>query len=102
MKKLYSFNWDCGRMGNIDGLFIAEPEEVKAAVGKELYLGEVLGKHSEIFGTIEEGEIKEVDVAEGVVSALLASIGESVCGFNPIAYIKERAEEDAYYASYEN
>lgn len=27
MKKLYSFYWDCGRMGNLEGLFIAEESE---------------------------------------------------------------------------
>ena len=51
MNKLYKFHWDCGRMGNLDGVFIAEPKEIEALIGKEIHFGEVLGKHSDIQGT---------------------------------------------------
>lgn len=40
MLKLYSFYWDCGRMGNLDGLFVAEESTVESAIGKEVYFGE--------------------------------------------------------------
>jgi hypothetical protein len=32
------------------------------AFGKEVYFGEILGKHSEVSGTLEEGEIKKLDL----------------------------------------
>lgn len=29
MKNLYQFYWDCGRMGSVEGLFVAEDENEK-------------------------------------------------------------------------
>ena len=60
MKKLYSFYWDCGRMGNLQGLFIAEESEVQKILSKEVYFGEVLGKYSEIYGTVDFEDIEVV------------------------------------------
>ncbi|WP_394910517.1 DUF4406 domain-containing protein [uncultured Robinsoniella sp.] len=54
---LWKFYWDCGRQGSVEGIFKATKEEVDAAIGKEVYFGEILGKHSEIYGIIEDGEI---------------------------------------------
>ena len=44
MKKLYSFELDWGRMGSLEGLFIAEEKDVKDIIGKNVQFGEVLGK----------------------------------------------------------
>lgn len=33
MLKLYRFHWDCGRMGNLEGLFVAEQSEVENLLG---------------------------------------------------------------------
>ena len=57
-KCLWNFYWDCGRQGCIDSIFKATKEEVEAAYGKTIYFGEILGKHSEIFGELEECDIK--------------------------------------------
>ncbi len=58
--KLYSFEWDCGRMGFVEGLFVATEEEIKDAIDKEVYFGEILGKHSEVYGTLEQGDLKAI------------------------------------------
>ena len=55
MKKLYKFYWDCGRQGDIESIFIATEKDIKANIGEEVYFGEILGKHSEIYGILEEG-----------------------------------------------
>jgi len=89
MKKLFSFDWDCGSMGSIDGLFIATQEEVDALVGKEIYFGEVLGKYSEIYGTIEPDEIKVRITDQNVIVALLIVFGNTLCGYNPLDYLEE-------------
>lgn len=83
---LWQFYWDWGRHGSIEGIFKATPEEVESIVGKEAYFGEVLGKHSEVYGTIEERdfEILERDPLKVVMS--------SECGFNPFDYIREEEE----------
>lgn len=49
-KAVYKFHLDYGRMGELYGIFIANKNEVDELVasGKEIYYGEVLGKHSEV------------------------------------------------------
>ena len=49
--------FNCGRNGHLESLFIATPEQVEFMIGKELYFGEVLGKHSEIYGKLYRSEI---------------------------------------------
>ena len=80
---LWSFYWDCGRQGEVEGLFKATKEEVKNAIGKDVYFGEILGKHSEVYGTIEEGEIELV--SDNPIEVMNAT--ES--GYNPLEYLSE-------------
>jgi hypothetical protein len=87
MKKLFKFEWDCGRMGIVDGLFIATEKEVDNLIGKEIYLGDALGKHSDISGTIEANEIKILGVSQDVVLELEKQ-GNTLCGYNPLEYIE--------------
>ena len=56
MKVLAQFFWNCGSNGDIEGLFIAEKHKIEAAYGKHVYFGGVLGKHSEIYGDLDEGD----------------------------------------------
>lgn len=95
MKNLYSFYWDCGRSGRLDGLFISTPEEVESIIGTEVYFGEVLGKHSEVYGTIEANEIKLVSDDQEKVEWLESLLGGSVSGYNPFDYLPEVDEEDS-------
>lgn len=94
MNNLYSFYVDCGRQGSLDGLFIATQEQVDKAIGSEMYFGEVLGKHSDIQGTLEAHEIKLVSSDQDKVEWLLELLGENVSGFNPLDYIQESDEDD--------
>lgn len=89
---LWRFYWDCGRQGEVEGIFKATKEEVDAAIGKEVYFGEILGKHSEVYGEIEEGEITlESDDPLTVMNAI-----ES--GYNPLNYLRYECPvcEDTY------
>lgn len=98
MKVLAQFFWDCGRSGDIDGLFIAEKSEIEAAYGKHVYLGEVLGKYSEVYGYLVEGDITIVSEDPVVVEVLLNLFEDgTISGFNPLEYIEsdEDYEEDA-------
>jgi hypothetical protein len=88
MKGLYQFSWDCGRMGTLEGLFIADASAVKKLYDKNVYFGEVLGKHSEIEGTIEVGDI----VLKSDDAALIEQLEEmfprpTLCGHNPLDYV---------------
>lgn len=84
---VYRMRFDAGRMGSVKGLFTATAEEIAAAIGKEVYFGEVLGKHSEIYGTLDEGEVTLVTDDE----AFVAKFDEYQCasGYNPLEYLRE-------------
>ena len=89
---LYDFYWDCGRQGDIEGRFLATEEEVKKIVGKEVYFGEVLGKHSEIYGVMEEGEIKLVTNNQEFLKEAKRLRIDLSSGYNPLAYYDEVGE----------
>jgi hypothetical protein len=89
MNQLYSFHWYCGRNSHVYGLFIATPEQVASIIGKEIYFGEILGKHSEIFGTIEANEIENLNAPEEVIDWLFLNIGNTVSGYNPFDYYEK-------------
>lgn len=96
MLKLYSFYWDCGRMGNLDGLFVAEESEVAKILGKEVYFGEVLGKHSEIYGTVDEEDITVVSDDQEKIEWLIDVIGgANISGYNPLEYYDPEDDEDS-------
>ena len=84
-EKLYLFRWDCGRMGFLDGLFIAYEAEVERLIGKEIYFGEVLGKHSEIYGVLEKEHITAISEDQATI-ATLKKHGRhgTICGHNPL------------------
>jgi hypothetical protein len=87
MKKLWHFHWDCGRMGDLTSVFLATQEEVDAVVGEYIYFGEVLGKHSEIHGDIEENDIQLLTDDQAVCLKLAEVIdGNTLSGNNPLDY----------------
>lgn len=94
MKKLYSFNWDCGRMGWLAGLFVAEESDVEGAIGKEVYFGEVLGKHSEIYGTLEEKDLAVVSEDQEKIEWLVSLLGNTAYGHNPLEYLTDEAVDE--------
>ena len=55
--------------------------------GKEVYFGEVLGKHSEISGPIEASDVEMLSDSSDHV-ALFEELKAEV-GFNPFDYIEE-------------
>lgn len=90
MKKLYEFYWDCGRMGNLQGLFVAEESEIKNIIGKEIYFGEVLGKHSDIYGILEKNNLVVKSVDQNFITKLVEIIGNNtISGYNPLNYYEE-------------
>ena len=95
MKVLAKFYWDCGRSGDINGIFIADKEAVEAAYGRHVYLGEVLGKHSEVYGDLVEGDITIVSEDPVVVEVLLNLFEDgTISGFNPLEYIESDEEDE--------
>ncbi len=90
MKKLYEFRWDCGRMGELQGLFIADDVDIKNLMGENIYFGEVLGKHSEIEGPIEVGDITVKSDDPEFITKLIEIMGDgTISGFNPFDFREE-------------
>lgn len=94
MKKLYRFFEDFGRMGEISGLFIADEKDVKDAIGQTVYLGEVLGKHSDIDLELDKTQFKVIPVPRETIEILLEAFGShTLCGMNPLEYVEFGEEE---------
>ena len=93
---LAQFFWDCGRSGNVSGVFICTKQQIADAVGKEVYFGEILGKHSEVYGTLDEGDIEILSDDQYFISLMLEIFPDGeISGYNPLSYVQE-TEEDEY------
>jgi hypothetical protein len=88
IKGVYKFYWDCGRDGSLEGTFVATDEEIKNALGSELYFNDVLGKHSEVFGVFTEEDITLVTADPDAV-AVFEKFDFQV-GYNPLDFVEER------------
>ena len=87
MKKVFRFNCDCGRQGELSGVFISTQEKVDFLIESkiEVYFGEVLGKHSEVYGRIEAKEITLISDNPEVVKVIEDNKLEN--GHNPFDYM---------------
>jgi hypothetical protein len=98
-KAIYKFYQDHGRMGSLEGIFVASQKEVKRLIDsqKEVYFGEVLGKHSEIYGAITENEITMVSDDPAFVGLFDAhDLSSGYCPLDYIEDVDEDGEDDDY------
>ncbi len=93
MNKLCRFYWDCGRQGSLEGTFVASEDDLQKAIGQKLYFGEVLGKHSEIYGKLEEKDITILTDDQDFIQKAI-EYGLVPCGYNPFDYLPENEDED--------
>ena len=93
---VYKLNIDCGRQGELKGLFIAKKNHVKLLIESKIqvYFGEVLGKHSEVYGSIEEKDITFVSDNEEVIDLIIEHDLEN--GFNPFNYTTINTNRDDF------
>jgi hypothetical protein len=84
---VYRYSEDFGRMGDLSGVFVASKSDVMVAMGKTAYLGEVLGKHSEVHAEISADTITLVTEDPDFVE-LFQSLRLST-GTNPIARLAD-------------
>ena len=86
MKKIYRFEW-VGQHGTISGIFAADSEAVKKAVGYRGVFGSILGKDSNIDYPIEDNDIKEVTDDQQFVEAF-EKYG-CATGYNPLEFLRD-------------
>lgn len=94
MKKLWKYGEYFGRMGELEGVFVADEAEVQKAMGRTVYFGEVLGKHSDISTTLDgENVTLLTDDQEFIQKA--KEYGLVPVGIDPIAYLRDQDEDEA-------
>lgn len=92
---VWKFYWNVGRMGSLESYFVASQKKIDSIVGKNIYFGEVLGKHSEVEGTLEKDEFTLISQDANIVAFFKEVIGST--GHNPIQYLEEMEEEEEDY-----
>lgn len=87
---LVAFKWDMRRMGVVEGLFVTTEEELEKAYGKQVYFGDVLGKHSDVNGPLERGDFTIKSTKQEFLTELVSVIGSAnVSGYNPLDYLED-------------
>lgn len=94
MNILVRFYWDCGRQGSVEGLFVTQQEVLDKAYEKDVYFGEILGKHSEVYGTLDREDIEVVSEDQDFIEKLVDLLGVDISGYNPLDYIRDDEEEE--------
>lgn len=88
MRKLYRFEWDCGTMGEVEGLFAEDEAEVQKFIGLDVCFGYILGKRFEVDGTLAEEDLEVISEDQDKIDWLVGITSSTVSGFNPLDYIK--------------
>jgi len=85
-KAIYRLNFDCQRMGSLQGIFVALKEDVEILKFNaiQIYFGEVLGKHSEVYGPVDDGEIEMV--TDDPTAVEIFEKYDLASGYNPFQY----------------
>ena len=94
MLKLYRFCWPQHRGGDVGGLFVEDSDVVENAIGSNVYFGEICGKHSDVYGTLDEEDLTVVSEDQEKISWLVDILGRSISGYNPFDYIEDQDELD--------
>ncbi len=96
MKAIYKFNWNFGRNGSIEGLFVEFKSYVEALIGQQVNFGEVLGKHSEVCGVLGEDDLEMISDDPSLVETVEQY--DLTSGYNPIAQMLDDCHyEEGFY-----
>jgi len=86
-KYVYKFDVDLGRGYEVEGLFVATPDEVDAAMGKTAQFGEICGKHSDMFVDLEASQFGAITSDPAIVAFVESTLGGGT-GYNPLDYVR--------------
>lgn len=84
---IYRFDVDYGRGYGVEAVFAASEAEIASIMGKEIYFGEICGKHSEITATPDEKNLRLLTDDPVVVRAFIKFGFAS--GHNPLHYAQD-------------
>ena len=94
MLKLYRFCWPRCWGVDVEGLFVEDSDVVENAIGSDVYFGEICGKHSDVYGTLDEEDLTVVSEDQEKINWLVDILGRSISGYNPFDYIEDQDELD--------
>lgn len=82
----YTMFLDCGRMGEVYGLFLATEEDIENASGKPVEFGEILGKHSNVYvNDFDKIDIDFISNDPHIIKIIKEHGLET--GYNPLNYL---------------
>jgi hypothetical protein len=93
MLKLYKYEADFDCFGSLDGIFVADDVDIANAIGRSVYFGEILGKHSEVTDDLTEDSFEVVTDDQDFIQKFQALGCES--GWNPVKLLRRRDEEES-------
>lgn len=78
-------------------MFVADEKDVEEAIGKEVNFGEKLGKHSEVYGVLEDEDIcyifsEDEDKDFDRIVEKMESIGW--IGYNPLDFLRQEDSDE--------
>lgn len=88
MRTLYKFQEDFGRNGELLGFFVADNREVSDFIGREIYFGEVLGKHSDVYVTLTKENLIPLTSDQEFIDKVIA-YGLAPVGHNPLVLLED-------------
>ena len=91
MKILVYFCGSC-RGGCVESLFTCTEKELKDCIGKKVYFGEILGKHSDVYGYLDKSDFKIVSRNQTFIKEF-EKLNINI-GYNPLSYLIEEENED--------
>ena len=93
-KGIYTFEVEFGRMGDLTGIFIADETDIQRVIGKEVYFGECLGKHSDIECLIKEDHFQLLSNDQDFITKFEEILGTgTISGYSPFDYIEDDEDE---------
>lgn len=91
-KRVYRFSVYCGRMGDLEGVFVADAAAVKSAIGQTAHFGEVLGKYSSVNVTLEREHFKTLTADPDFIAKFERF--KLATGHNPLDYLTDDADDE--------
>lgn len=92
-EKIWHYYCSFGRMGFIEGMFVATESEIDKHIGANVYFGEVLGKHSEIYTEFDWSDLTELTEDENLIEKCVEN-NIVPNGYNPLDYIQEEESDE--------
>lgn len=90
MLKLYKWYSDWGRIGSVEGLFVATDGEIEKLNGRTIHFGEILGKHSEVSIEFETSDFVVKSDDQVFINKLVEVMETtSISGYDPLDYLYE-------------